>query len=534
MTGCAWTVGGHQSDLRAPLLDGMGTHHHPITSSDSLAQRLFNQGLVLSYGFNHLEAFRSFQEAARRDPDCAMCYWGMALVLGPNINSKMEASDVPEAYKDIQQALMLSEHASEQEQAYIRALARRYVAEPPADRSALDTVFANAMREVHRQYPDDDDAATLYAEALMDLTPWDYWLDDGSPKPITREVFAVLDSVLEHNPEHPGALHLYIHAVEAVRPELGTTEADRLLELVPKSGHLVHMPSHIYMRVGRYHEASLANERAIEVDEEYVRQYKAEGLYPLAYVPHNYHFLTSTTSMEGRSGRSIQAAHQLAEKIDPDIMREPGLGTLQHYFVTPLYMYVRFGKWKEILNEPKPAADLTYPRGVWHYARGMAYLRTGQLDRAADELEQLRGIAADTSLEHVTIWDINTTANLMRIAVEVLAGELAAGRGNYDLAIQHLQSGVQLQDALNYDEPPPWFYPVRESLGAILLQADRPVEAEQVYRDDLAHYPANGWSLYGLQQALTVQGKTDEAAEVAARFATAWQHADVTLTASRF
>jgi len=534
MLGCAWTVGGHRSDLKAPLLKGMGTHHHPISTNNAQVQRLFDQGLILSYGFNHLEAFRSFQEAARLDPDCAMCYWGMALVLGPNINSKMEAIDVPEAYKYVQKALSLAKYASEREQAYMRALSTRYVAEPPEDRARLDTLFANAMQDVCQQYPDDLDAATLLAESLMDLTPWDYWSSDGTPKPITTEVLSVLDGVLARDPNHPGALHLYIHAVEAVKPELGRTEADRLANIVPSSGHLVHMPSHIYLRVGRYHEATIANERAIEVDREYVRQCGAQGLYPLAYIPHNYHFAAATASMEGRSELALQFARELAAQIDADMMREPGLGTLQHYMVTPLYVEVRFGKWEEILDEPEPAMDLTYPRGVWHFARAMAYLRTDSAEQAAREFEQLQAVAADTSLESVTIWDINTTASLMKIAAEIVAGELAANRKNYNKAVEHLQRAVLLQDNLNYDEPPPWFYPVRESLGAVLLQANRPAEAENIYRDDLMHYPENGWSLYGLQQALDAQGKTDNAVDAGKRFAKAWQYADVTLNASRF
>jgi tetratricopeptide (TPR) repeat protein len=519
----------------APLFDNLGNYHHPISTSSELAQRYFDQGLILAYGFNHAEAARSFREAARLDPNCAICYWGVALVLGPNINAAMEAEAVPEAWQALQKAQELSENASEKERAYIQALTKRYSSQPVENQKANDIAYAKAMREVQRRYPDDLDAATLFAEALMDTMPWQYWTKDGEPKPETGELLATLESILERNPDHPGANHMYIHAVEASpNPDRGIASADRLRNLVPGAGHLVHMPSHIYIRVGRYHDAVLANQRAIEADQDYITQCHAQGLYPLGYMPHNHHFLLASAAIAGESELAIQAAHHTAAMADQKMMREPGYGTLQHYYSIPLYTLAKFGKWDEILAEPAPAEDLKYPTGVWHYARGLAFTAKGQPQEAAQELAQLKAIAADPSLEKVTIWDINTSSSLLNIASEVLAGELAAKQGDYENAIAYLETAVSLEDNLNYDEPPPWLSPVRESLGAVLLEAGRAAEAERVYREDLKRFPENGWSLYGLAQSLRVQGKAEEARTVQARFEKAWKYGDATLSASRF
>ena len=517
----------------APLLDGMGAHHRPITTDDEMVQRYFDQGLVLAYGFNHAEAARSMREAIRRDPECAACYWGLALVLGPNINSMMDASDLPEAWNAVQKALELSPGASTAEQALIAALAERYSLENPEDRSALDVAYAEAMREVAEKYPEHTDAGTLFAEALMDTTPWDYWLQDGSPKPVTREIMATLERIMELDPEHPGANHLYIHTVEAARPELATAAADRLGALAPGAGHLVHMPSHIYLRLGRYHEAAEANQRAIEADDDYVAACRKQGLYPLMYMPHNRHFLWFAASMEGRSEVAITAAREMAATQDAEKMRAPGLGSLQHYWSTPIYAMVRFGRWEEILAEPMPDEDLVYPNGVWAFARGMAHIRLGDLEAAAGELERLTEIAADPELETVTVWDLNTTAALAAIAREVLAGELAAAQGDTEGAIARLEAGVGLEDDLYYDEPPPWHAPVRHNLGSVLLAENRAMEAEVVFREDLEKFPENGWGLFGLAASLEAQQKSDEAAEAKRRFAEAWQWADVELEAAR-
>ena len=517
----------------APLLEGMGDHHHPITTDNPMVQRFFDQGLVLAYGFNHAEAARSFREAIRLDPDCASCHWGLSYVLGPNINSMMDASDLPEAWNALQKALEHKDRASPKEQAFIEALSKRYAAEVPEDRSHLDKAYAEAMGEVARRFPEDTDAATLYAEALMDTTPWDYWLENGEPKPETVEILATLDSVLEQDPDQPGANHFLIHAVEVWYPERGVAAADRLGAAVPGAGHLVHMPSHIYLRVGRYNEASAANLAAIKADDDYVTACRKQGMYPVMYMPHNHHFLWAAATLEGRSQLAIDTAREMASRQDADQMRQPGYSTVQHYWITPLYALVRFGRWEEILQEPAPDADLIYPVGVWHYARAIALIRTQLLEEADQELASLDEILADPSLASITVWDLNDAASLLAIAREVVAGELAAARGDLETGIELLEAGVTLESELAYDEPPTWHSPVRLNLGATLLQANRPAEAERIYREDLETYPDNGWALIGLQQSLEAQGKNLEAKEVAQRYAKAWQHADLKLTSSR-
>ncbi len=517
----------------APLFNNLGTHQHPISTKSALAQRYFDQGLILSYGFNHAAAARSFREAAKLDPNCAMCYWGLALVLGPNINAPMEPDAIPEAWQAIRKAEELSKNVTVQEQDYIQALAKRYPSKPVTDRKPYDLLYANAMREVAQRNPADTDAATLFVEALMDTMPWDYWID-GQPKPETIEMLATLESVLKQDPNHAGAHHLYIHAVEASpHPERGIPSADRLGELVPGAGHLVHMPGHIYIRVGRYHDAVVANQRAVAADQSYVTQCHAQGLYPLGYMPHNHHFLLAGAAMGGESQVGIAAARHTAHMVDAKQMRVPGYGTLQHYYAMPFYALVRFGKWDTILAEPLPARDLTYPLGVAHYARGLAFLAKGQIVAASQELQLLQAIAADPALENVTIWDINSTASLLQIATNVLAGELAAAKGDNATAIAHLQTAVKLEDALRYDEPAPWLLPSRQSLGAILLKANHPIEAETVYRADLKRYPDNGWSLLGLAQSLQAQGDRQAAQDAESRFQKAWKYADVAIATSR-
>lgn len=518
----------------APLLEGMGEHHHAISSEDERARTFFDQGMVLAFGFNHAEAERAFREAARVDPECAICWWGVAWVLGPNINLPMLPDAVAPAWEALEKARSLAEHASDAERAYIEALTPRYAAEPPEDRSRLDRAFADAMRELVAAYPDDLDAATIFAESLMDLAPWDYWTPEGDPKPETAELIGVLEGVMERAPEHPGANHLYIHAVEARYPERGEAAADRLRGLVPGAGHLVHMPSHIYIRVGRYHEAAQVNMEADQADERYVAQCHAQGIYPLAYHSHNVHFIWAATAMEGRSADALTAARKLARRHreQHEMMVTPDWVTLQYYYSMPLFSMVRFGMWDEILAEPQPREDLAYTTAVWHYARGMALTRTGDLEAAARELDRVAGYAADPAMEQLSIWGINSFAHVFRIAEAVLSGELAAARGDWETAVARLEEGIFQEEALVYQEPTDWYYPVRQSLGAVLLAAGRPAEAEEVYREDLENNPGNGWSLFGLAQSLEAQGK--DAAEVRERFREAWQHADVELTASRF
>lgn len=508
------------------LFDNLGNLHHPISTNSKLAQRYFDQGLTLAYGFNHAEAARSFQEAAKLDPACAICYWGVALVLGPNINAPMEPEAVSEAWRSLQQALKLSKHASDKEKAYIQALAKRYPSQPVEDRKSFDLAYANAMREVAQRYPDDPDAATLFAESLMDTTPWDYWEDDGTLKPAGKEIIATLESVLKQYPNHPGANHLYIHAVEKERPDLGVASADRLMQLVPNSGHLVHMASHIYIRVGRYHDAVLSNQRGIAADNAYAARNQVEGIYPLAYMPHNHHFLWFAALMTGQSKVATEAALRTA-KVDAKLMRQPDFaGALQHFYTIPMYTYIRFGQWDRILSTAAPARDLKYPSGVWHYARGRAFAAKGQMKPAMRELKKLQAIAAIPALQDVKIWGFNSTASILNLASQVLAGEIAAQQKNYQQAIAHLKKAVKLEDALVYTEPADWSQPARQSLGGILLKARRFAQAEQAYRDDLNIYPENGWSLYGLMQSLKAQNKQEEAQVVQKQFEQAWQYAD--------
>ena len=336
----------------------------------------------------------------------------------------------------------------------------------------LDMAYAQAMEKVSQKFPDDMDAATIYAEALMNTMPWDYWTEEGTPKPEAQKVLDALESILEREPNHPGANHLYIHAVEAVKPRQAIAVADRLGNLVPGSGHLVHMPSHIYIRVGRYHDAAVANQKAIAVDNDYITQCHAQGVYPLAYMPHNHHFLWFAATMEGDSKLATDAGNNVASMVDPQMMREPGMGTLQHFSVVPVFTMIRFGQWDKILATPQPEADLKYPTGVWHYARGLAFNAKGETAKTQAELEALDLLAHDPELETVTIWDVNTTQNILKVATEVLTGEIAAAEGKNPRAIAHLRQAVKLEDALNYDEPADWSIPARQYLGAALLKAN--------------------------------------------------------------
>jgi tetratricopeptide (TPR) repeat protein len=519
--------------LQARLFNNLGSYHFPITTKVSLAQRFFDQGLILAYAFNHDEAYRSFKEAARLDPDCAMCYWGAALVLGPNINASMDDSVVAEAYQLTQKALQLSAGVSEREMAYINALSKRYAAVPPQDRQPLDLAYADAMRDVSKRFPDDLDAATLFAEALMDLMPWNYWTKDGQPTTYTNEIVTTLESMLKRNPNHPGANHYYIHAVEASQdPGRAIPSAERLPGLVPGAGHLVHMPAHIFWRVGRYNDAVMANEHAIHVDEDYAPDRSNAGWYLMLYYPHNIHFLFHAAAMGGQSALAIQAARKLVSEIPETRYKE--LLPLEDFRPMVLFALARFGKWGEILKEPQPSSELQYTTGIWHYARGMAFVRLGKLNEAAKEYTQLNEIAQKPEMVSLVLASFAPAATDLHIAALTLGGELAGARGQNDEMISDLQEAVKLQDGLAYTEPPPWYYPVRQTLSAELLKAGRAAEAEAVYREDLKQFPENGWSLFGLMKSLEAQGKTDEAKTIKARFKTDWAYADVTLNESQF
>ncbi len=517
----------------APRLQNVGKHTFPVTTRSAQAQLFLNQGLNLAYGFNHAEAGRAFAEAARLDPDAAMAYWGQALVLGPNINAPMAPEEEPKARAHIRKAQSLKKKVSQRERDYIDALALRFTGKPE-DRAAADQAYAGAMRILQETYPDDLDAAVLYAESVMDLRPWNYWTRDGRPYDQTHDIIGALDRVLAKNPDHPGALHYWIHLWEASNtPEKAEAAADRLLPLAPAAGHLVHMPGHIYQRVGRYADAMKANQLAIAADEDYITQCRAQGLYPLGYYPHNIHFLWFAASMAGQSKIAIDAANKTAQAIPPQALKE--LPILQSFVLVPDYVLVRFGKWDDILSAPAPRADTLFTRGVRHYARGMAFIRKKDFDAANKEIASVRQIASDPKLvETPSSMSLNLADSVLRVAAAVLDGEMAAAQGNYDAAIAHLDRAVRYHDNLVYTEPDDWHQPVRHALGAVLLDAGRPAEAEAVYWEDLRHNPRNGWALFGLGKALRAQGKDEQAKLAEADFKKAWADADITLTASRF
>jgi len=514
----------------APRLQNLGPHTFPVTTFSRDAQLFMSQGLNLAYGFNHAEAGRSFREAARLDPDCAMAYWGQALVLGPNINAVMDAANEAPAYELVQKAVSLKSKASAREQAYIDALAKRYTGKAE-DRAAADKAYADAMRGVAKAFPEDLDAQAIYAESIMDLRPWGYWMPDGEPYEGTKEIVSTIESVLERNPNHPLALHLYIHLMEPTEtPEKAEVASDRLLALMPGAGHMVHMPSHIYQRIGRYADAAKSNELAVMADEDYITQCNAQGLYPMGYYPHNIHFLWFAATMDGRGQLAIDNARKVAAKVPNEALKEMPL--LAGFAVVPYYALTRFGRWDEMLKEQAPPADNLYMTGIWHYARGQAFLGKGKLAEAEKELAEVKRIAMDPALDF-KLFSPNTAVAIFSVAPEVLGGEIAAAKKKYDEAIPHLEKAVRLEDSLVYTEPSEWHYPPRHALGAVLIEAGRPREAETIYWEDLRRNRENGWALYGLTKALEAQGKTDQAALVKERLEKAWSRADVKLTSSR-
>jgi tetratricopeptide (TPR) repeat protein len=523
--------------IGATLLEGLGEYSFPVTSSHPEVQRWFDQGLMLTYGFNHDAAERTYLKATELDPDCAMCWWGAALVLGPHVNSGMDPANNQKAWQRLQRAIELAPRASEREQAFIRALSARYAENPPDDRRPLDEAYAKATGQLVAERLDDLDAAAFHAEALMDLQPWDYYDEQLQPKGNTAEIISILESVMARDPDHAGALHLYVHAVEASEdPQRGAAAADRLRELIPGSGHLVHMPAHIYARVGRWHDAVIANQKAIEADDAYLAMCRGnvQGLYPLGYVPHNHHFLWFAASMEGASGIARDAALQTAARVNlPELMRQPGFAGLQHYWMTPWFDRVRFGRWDEIAAEANPAPDLPYVTAIWHYAQAMAALRQARLEDAATHYAALSTLAADPVMETLTVWDRYPLSHAVHIAERTVSAELALARGDHRTAIAALREAVLIEDAIPYDEPPGWHAPVRQTLGVVLLSANQPVEAESVYREELRRNPSNGWSLRGLAASLRAQKRNDEAAEAEQQLAAAWANADVQPDASR-
>ncbi len=515
------------------LFDDLGSHHREISSKSDRARRYFDQGLRLVYAFNHDEAKLAFEEAARSDPGCAICFWGVALTLGPNINLPAMADRAAAADMAVREAVRLSPKANPVERALIGALRKRYASPPASDpesQKRLDTGYANAMRVVARRFPRDLDVQTLFAEALMDLRPWDHWTNDGKAQPGTLEIVRTLERVLAKDPKHPGANHYYIHAVEASkRPERADDPAKRLATMMPGAGHLVHMPSHIYIRTGRYEEASAANRRAVEADERYIAKARPSPIYQM-YVAHNHQFLWATAMLQGRSAESLDAARKCVAASPVEMLRAmPGFDILLTY---PWLTLVRFGRWDETLKENAPPADFPFATAIWHYARGVAFAGKGDAGSARREKEELDRLAA--TIPPTAMESLNPAGDLLTIASKVLAGRIAAQAGDRAAAVKALREAVAVEDRLHYAEPPDWYYPVRQTLGAVLLADGRPKEAERVYHEDLERTPNNGWSLAGLAEALKAQGRAEEEARVRRDFARAWEKSDVRITASDF
>jgi tetratricopeptide (TPR) repeat protein len=508
-----------------PLYSDLGSHHKAVGTHVPLAQQYFDQGLRLVYGFNHAEAIRSFTRATELDPACAMCWWGIAYAYGPHVNAGMDSASGVKAYEAAQKALALSRTASPWQRAYIRAVTARYAPVPPVNRAGLDSAYARGMAAAVRSYPNDLDAAALYAESLMDLRPWNYWMPDGQPYPGTREIVRQLERVIARDPQHPGACHYYIHAVEAVNPQLAVPCAERLARLMPGVGHIVHMPAHIYIRVGRYNDAAASNVHAIHTDETFIEGQKPVSVYSLAYYPHNIHFLAFASTMAGRSAQAIEAARTLKSKVNLDVARQvPMLQEMVPYYVLTL---TTFGRWDDVLAEPLPPSDIRMPLAMAYYARGVAYAAKGELAEARTALDTVKAIDAATAADAPAKTPVS-------IAVHALMGEIATRSDQLDEGIAQFREALKIEDAGLYFEPPKWYYPIRESLGAALLKAGQNADAEAVYREDLKRFPENGWSLFGLAAALRAQGKSADAAAVDRRFTKAWSAADVTLTASRF
>src|SRR5271155_3775138 len=515
--------------VHEPIFDGLGNLHHPVTTktNPALAQQFFDQGLTFIYAFNLDEAADSFRQAAQYDPDMAMAYWGIALALGPNINEPEDTDRGKMAYAAITKAKSLDANASEPEREYIDALSMRYASDGRMT-DAQQLAYANAMREVAHKNPDDPDAGTLFAEAMMDLHPWQLWTPDGKPADGTPEIVATLEGVIAKYPDHLGANHYYIHAVEASPdPGRALASAQRLPRLAPAAGHLVHMPSHVYFRIGDYNASANANLAAIKADKVYIRERNPRGIYLTMYALHNIQFLWASYMMEGNSRGAFDASRELDAAAPLEAVRQ--MPAMEGMTTTRYFTEARFGKWDAILKEPAPPADLTYTTAIWHYARGLAFAAKNRPDDAMNEKKKLDEITAAMPADRIV--GFNPANRLLAIASATLAGEIDSAQGHHDDAVKHLQEAVAIQDSLNYDEPPDWYYPMRETLGMELLADGKNAEAEQVFRDDLKRYPENGWSLNGLALCLRARNASDEAAAVDARLKKAWAHADTKLPA---
>jgi len=521
---------GSEEAPKAPLFENLGALHRPITTRSEMAQKYFDQGLAWMYGYNLEEAQRAFEEAARLDPECASCWWGVGLALGPHFNLPALPDRTVAANAAAQKALALKSKGSPVEQALIGALVKRYAdpaPEDPAVQRGLDSTYAVAMRQVWKKYPADDDVGTLMCEALMDLYPWDLYDGAGKPRPVTPEVLATLEKILKRNPNHVGANHLYIHAVEPVAPMKALASAERLGTMSPAAGHLVHMPSHIYGRIGEYVKSTESNRKAVESDKAYVAKAGPQGYYRM-YMAHNHHFLAWSAMMEGRRGDALQHARETQQTIPVEMLKEmPGM---DFFWAETDQVMLRFGMWDEILSLPPPP-DIPFLQGTRHFIRGMAYAAKGNLGAAGRERDSLAAIHAATPPEGMQ--NVNPSKVLLGIALDALDGDMM-GRGNApDNAAAKYRAAIAAEDGQRYTEPPDWPLPIRHWYGAMLLSAKRDKDAEAVYREDLKRWPENAWALRGLEQALNSQGKMAEAEQVNQRAKKAWQRADVQVTGSR-
>lgn len=514
----------------APLFEHLGTYTRPVSTRNALAQRYFSQGLILTYGFNHAEARRSFLAALSLDPKCAMCAWGAGLVLGPNINLAMQESDNAEAYRMAQESQRLASGASAVERALIQALAVRYQPQWTSDRSALDRAYADAMRQVSRNFPNDPDVQALFAESLMDLYPWNYWEAGGVARGETREAIAAIQQAIALQARHPGALHFMIHLMEEVRPEDGVAAADALRGLVPDAGHLVHMPGHIYLRVGRYADSLKINIEASKADESYINQCQVQGFYAVGYHPHNWHFVAVSASMLGNREQAMLGADKTGHLMHGRAYGDPVMGlTVQHFDMIPMMTAARLGLWDKVLATPAPSQAGDYAAGLWHFARGVALAARGDGAAAKAELAALQKILANPELANAYVSVRNTAKGILAVGERYLAGDLLLRERQYDAAIATLRQAVVNEDALGYNEPEDWNHPARLLLGTAYLQAGQPANAEIAFRGDLARHPENGWALFGLERSQRALGNEAGAAEAQRRFTAAWRQADVTL-----
>ncbi len=519
----------------SPKLSGLGDAHFKVTTSSAESQFFFDQGLRLWVAFNHSESMRSFKEAARLDPNNAMAYWGWALTLGRNLNLPMMKNVTEQAYDAMQRAVALKDQVTKSERDYIEALATRYTGDLSLPREQFDIAYMNAMEALMNKYPDDPNAAVLYVGSAMNNQPWDYWNEDGTAKGNTAKIIAILNGVIAKHPDHAAAHHYLIHVTEYMKPKLAEASADALASIMPGAGHLVHMPSHIFIRVGRYQDAYDTNVNAIKVDEDYIVQSKAQGVYPLNYYPHNIHFLSWSAMFTGRSEQSIEAALKVKGVLEEGV-RKNTWGFGENFRVQPIFVMVRFGKWQQILDMPKPFVKAQFLTGMWHYGRTMAYINMGQMEKAEAELALLQDFAAKfkDGLPGYNVVGMFVQGDLLAIANELASGEMAAKKGEYEKAIFHMSTATRLEDSNMYTEPAAWNFPTRHFLGALLLENNRPKEAEVVYWNDLKHNPNNAYSYYGLSQSLSAQGKDAQAAEYMAKYEEEWKYSDVKLTRSRF